>query len=93
MSDSAVSLPVPRCEIGDEDTFVFVHNCLTYLNGEALQHPTPLVGDRRSLPLEGLGRPGWAWVGEPGKTIHPSIDCRRCGTHGFWIEGEWRPVR
>lgn len=84
----------PRCEVSDKpDSFVFIHDCLTHIDGEAAQRLTPPPADRRVLPLEGLGRRGWVWIGEPGKTIHPSIDCSRCGTHGFWIDGEWRSVK
>lgn len=84
----------PYCMVDEnhpEMNFIFVHDCLTYLDeGSEL---TPLADEHRALPLEGVGRRGWVWVGEPGKTIHPSIDCGRCGTHGFWIDGEWRPVK
>ncbi len=88
---------IPRCEVDSTsptESFVFIHDCLTYLSSKP-GSPTHPVGDpdqRRALPLDGPGRSGWVWIGEPGKTIHPSIDCRRCGTHGFWIDGEWRPV-
>ncbi len=81
---------LPRCEVGDENTFVFVHDCLTYLGETTELSPDP--ASRRSLPLSSSGHSGWVWIGEPGRTIHPSIDCGRCGTHGFWIDGEWRAV-
>lgn len=73
----------PRCEVRDEGTFRFVHDCLMH------DGTTPHPDESRSLPL---GADGWTWVGEPGLTIQPSIHCLRCGTHGFWRDGEWVPA-
>ncbi len=78
----------PRCEVGGDRTFVFVHDCLRYEGNELVPDP----GDRRELPLEiGGSNPqaGWVWIGAPGDTIHPSINCTRCGTHGFWRDRVW----
>lgn len=76
----------PRCEPVDEKRFLFVHDChdLDLVDGTLKQTPTP--GDTRYLPL---GERGWSWVGEPGQTLTPSIHCERCGTHGFWTDGQW----
>lgn len=91
---------LPRCEVSQahpEIEFVFVHDCKKWsraAEGEG-NDDRFLVDDpaqRRSLPLDGPGRSGWVWIGEPGRTIHPSIHCTRCGAHGFWTDGEWRPV-
>ncbi len=86
---------IPRCEVNAKsphNSFIFVHDCLTYLSVRPGDPPIPNPAERRVLPLDIPGRSGWVWIGEPGATIHPSIDCSRCGTHGFWTDGEWRPV-
>jgi hypothetical protein len=80
----------PRCE-ADPDSphlFIFVHDCFRYelVGGQRVQVPEPQ--QRRSLPL---GPEGWLWS-EDKTTITPSIECGRCGTHGFWRDGRWIAV-
>lgn len=88
----------PRCALGDDRTFVFIHDCLEWQPPDA-DHPerwlSPTVAEERRLPLEIGGsdpQAGWVWVGVPGDTIHPSIHCTRCGTHGFWRDRTWVSV-
>lgn len=78
----------PQCETVDGRSFLFIHDCLRYEGKELV----PDLGERRELPLELGGespQAGWVWIGTPGDTIHPSIHCTRCGTHGFWRDRAW----
>jgi len=43
--------------------------------------------DTRVLPT---GPDGWTWTDE--NSIHPSIHCLGCGTHGHWTAGRWVPA-
>lgn len=74
----------PEVGLGDtEDTFKFSHICIKYDgSGEFPGWETC------SLPL---GDAGWSWA-EPGVTLHPSIHCLTCDTHGWWREGRWVSV-
>jgi hypothetical protein len=36
-----------------------------------------------------LGTEGWQWTGDD--TLHPSVHCTSCGTHGWWRGGGWVP--
>jgi hypothetical protein len=85
-------LPVPRCEPVDDERFLFVHNCLHFDMVDGALKLVTAPADPSYLPLEREGVSGWVWIGEPGATIHPSINCSRCKTHGFWRDGAWQPV-
>jgi len=39
-----------------------------------------------------VGRPMWDVVQEEPLTLHPSIECTVCGSHGFIREGRWVPA-
>lgn len=44
------------------------------------------VPTREPIPLRSGG-----WTADRADdSVSPSIDCRACGTHGFWTAGEWR---
>jgi len=71
-----VSEMLPRVEHGDDDRPIFVHACK---RGPVERHTLP---HSRQF--------GWWWDGED--TLMPSIDCHRCGTHGWWRDGQWVPA-
>lgn len=73
----------PRCEYVDEDHFRFIHDCLEFAG--LGQMPVVATDRGRLLPL---GESGWVWTSDK-KSLLPSIQCLRCGTHGFWTDGEW----
>ena len=67
----------------DGEHFWWFHTCWQYVSAEGSREPA----DRETvLPL---GPDGWAYDAAA-DTVSPSILCRRCGTHGFWENGNWR---
>jgi hypothetical protein len=77
----------PYCLPHDDGVhFWWFHWCWYYLG------PGGSRVDRvRETMLPVGGEKGWAY--DPAAdTVHPSILCNRCGTHGFWVNGKWRPA-
>lgn len=67
---------LPRVDRTEDGHPFFSHAC------------TSVPVDRRTLPLNHAT--GWWW--ESDDTLMPSIHCHRCGTHGWWRDGQWVPV-
>jgi len=68
---------LPRVERDEDDHPVFFHVCTRVA-----------VVERRTLALSRAM--GWWWESE--NTLMPSIHCQRCGTHGWWRDGQWVPA-
>lgn len=68
-----------------ENYFLFEHDCVNYQK--------QLFRSRGYLPLLAADpERGWTLVQEHPLTIHPSILCQGCKSHGFITDGEWKAV-
>lgn len=70
------TVTLPRVERDDEGRPRFIHAC------------TSVPVHSGTLPLN--HETGWWWADDD--TLMPSIHCHRCGTHGWWRNGQWEAV-
>lgn len=76
---------VPEFRLADDGEHVeWTHTCAVDLG----DGPRPL---RHAVTLPHDGGT-WRVTNKDPLTVHPSINCTRCGTHGFITAGRWVPV-
>lgn len=76
---TTADLPLPRVERDPDDGRpVFFHHCMDERDPEFDR-----IGGK--LPL---GPDGWQWQADG--SLSPSIECQRCGTHGWHTAAGWR---
>lgn len=79
------TLPLVRPAYDLEGHAEFIHNCNGVLDKTVLRN-------RYEWPLTGPEScDGWSYDGYT-DTVSPSINCLVCGTHGYWVNGEWQPA-
>lgn len=84
----------PRCWLDDDGVhFWFQHECtprdVSHLDAETAKAVLELEAEPSMLPL---GPTGWTVEQTDPLTISPSIQCGRCGVHGFFRAGVWVPA-
>ena len=63
--------------------FWWIHDCWDYLGERGARRE----GEQQVLLP--VGPNGWSYDTAT-DTVSPSLLCGRCGTHGFWENGQWR---